>query len=212
MKRPKPFYRKSKNAWYLQLGRRQISLGKEKKAAWKKYHQIMADEAPIKEDTTTIETLFERYLDWIQENRKPGTYKTIQQHLSHAAKYLGKRTKIADLCGADLTDWVETESTWNSTLGTMRLGSVVRAFNWAVRKRYLRTNPVSVVADKPPRKRREVVFSKEDWKQIRALVKDKPFGDFLDFMWETGCRPLEARSMEAKHINIESGMVHLSAL
>ena len=196
MKQPQPFFRQSKNAWYLQLGRRQISRGKEKKQAWKRYHQIMAANKPLDRGTTTIEELFERYLEWVQENRKPGTYRTIRQHRSQCARSIGMKTKVANLCGADLDDWVETESTWNSTTRHDAIGSVIRALNWAVEKRYLRVNPVAHVPNKPSRKRREVVFSNDEWKEIRALVRDQAIGDLLDFMWETGCRPLEARTME----------------
>lgn len=206
MRQPKPFFRKSKQTWYLQLGKRQISLGKDKKSAWQRYHQIMADTEPLKE-TATVEMLFERYLDWVQENRKPGTYDKVRYHLSRFAAFIGKQSKIAALSGSDLADWVEDESTWNSTTRNDAITSVVRCFNWAVGKKYLKSNNVAHVPDKPARKRREVVYSADEWKELRSHVKDKAFGDLIDFMWETGCRPLEARTMEAKHIDLKAGLV-----
>ncbi len=47
MKQPKPFFRRYTRSWYVQIGKRQIGkrqicLGRDKKAAWEKYHQIMA--------------------------------------------------------------------------------------------------------------------------------------------------------------------------
>ncbi len=63
MKQLQPFFRESKNGWYLQLGRRQVSLGKDKKKAWKRYHEIMAANKPLGRETTTIEELFERDLE-----------------------------------------------------------------------------------------------------------------------------------------------------
>ena len=66
---------------------------------------------------------------------------------------------------------------------------------------------VAHVPNMPSRKRCEVVFVNEEWKEIRALVRDQAFGDLLDLTWETGCRPLEARTMEAKHINMDAGFV-----
>tara|TARA_R110002072_G_scaffold161403_1_gene312916 strand:+ start:20663 stop:21112 length:450 start_codon:yes stop_codon:yes gene_type:complete len=71
----------------------------------------------------------------------------------------------------------------------------------------LASSPVSHVPEKPAPKRREVAYSNQDWQQLRGLVKDNAFGDLLDFMWETGCRPLEARTMESRHINLDSGVV-----
>lgn len=52
-----------------------------------------------------------------------------------------------------------------------------------------------------------MVFSADDWKSLRALVKDDAFGDLPDFMWETGCRPLEATIMPAKHVERAAGLV-----
>jgi integrase len=63
------------------------------------------------------------------------------------------------------------------------------------------------VPDKPARKRREVVFSADEWKELRSHVKDQAFTDLIDFMWETGCRPLEARMMEGKHVDLEAELI-----
>jgi integrase len=63
------------------------------------------------------------------------------------------------------------------------------------------------VPDKPAKTRREVVYSSCDWSELRGLVIDREFGDLLDFMWETGCRPLEARTIEARHVDLENDLV-----
>jgi integrase len=38
-------------------------------------------------------------------------------------------------------------------------------------------------------------------------VKDDAFGDFLDFLWLTGCRPMEARKIESHHVDLANAMV-----
>ncbi len=38
------------------------------------------------------------------------------------------------------------------------------------------------------------------WESIQEIVKDEPFHDFLTVLWETGCRPIEARTVERKHL------------
>lgn len=205
-KEPKPFFRAAKQCWYLQLGKRQISLGKDKKLAWQKYHELMASEQPL-QSTATIEMLFERYLDWVEEHRAPATYEKIQRHLSRFARYIGKKSKVESLSGADLSNWVETEKTWNSTTRNEAITSVIRCYNWAVGKRFIKSNPVAVVPDKPGRKRRETVYSAEDWIELLGYVSDQAFRDLLGFMWEVGCRPMEARKVEAKHIDLKAGIV-----
>ena len=203
---PQPFYRQSKQAWYLQLGKRQISLGKDKSEAWIRYHQIMAESEPIR-NSATIETLFERYLDWVQENRKPATYDKIRYHLSRFAAHVGKKKRLASLSGVDLADWVEHEPTWGTTTRNEGITSVVRCFNWAVGKKYLASNTVANVPDKPRRKRRETILTKDEWSQLLSFVPDEAFRDLVMMLWETGCRPLEARTMEARHIDGDAGLV-----
>jgi hypothetical protein len=41
MRRPKPFFRKQTQTWYVQIGRRQINLGRDEKEAFKQYHALM---------------------------------------------------------------------------------------------------------------------------------------------------------------------------
>ncbi|MCD0458958.1 tyrosine-type recombinase/integrase [Roseiconus lacunae] len=207
MRQPKPFFRKQKQCWYVQIEGRRISLGKDKEQAWKRYHEIMAGNRPIVESTVTVVELLERYLDWVQANRKPTTYDKIRHRLRHFSKHVGLKTKVMDLAGADLAKWVESEKTWNSTTRSDGIACVIRCFNWAVERRFLSRNPVDKVPDKPKRKRREVVYSPDDWTKLRSFVNDQQFGDFLDFLYETGCRPLEARTMEAHHIDLENEMV-----
>ena len=42
MKQPKPFFRRFTQSWYVQIGNQQINLGRDRKLAWEKYHQLMA--------------------------------------------------------------------------------------------------------------------------------------------------------------------------
>lgn len=204
---PKPFFRTSKNCWYLQVGKRQISLGPDKKMASQRYHEIMSDRETLTSETATIETLFEHYLDWVENNRKPGTYGKIRTNLSRFAAYIGKSKRASTLTGSDLSDWVESESSWGPTTRNEAIGSVVRAYNWAVGKRYLTRNYVRNVPNRPQRKRRETILSQDDWREVLKHVRDQAFQDFLTFMWETGCRPKEARTLEARHVNIEAGLI-----
>lgn len=142
---PQPFFRKSKNAWYLQLGSRQVSLGKNKTAAWKRYHEIMANREALQNESVTIECLFENFLDWVKTNRRPGTYDKVRHHLSRFARFIGKSRKAQSLSGSDLSDWVEGELSWGSTTRNEAVTSVIRCYNWAVGKRYLKSNYVSHV-------------------------------------------------------------------
>ena len=44
MRFPKPFFLTSKDAWYVQLGKRQISLGKDRDEAFERYRVLLLEE------------------------------------------------------------------------------------------------------------------------------------------------------------------------
>jgi len=46
-RQPKPFYRKQTQSWHLQIGKRQIPLGRDQEEAFRLYHQIMAGRVKV---------------------------------------------------------------------------------------------------------------------------------------------------------------------
>jgi integrase len=78
---------------------------------------------------------------------------------------------------------------------------VKRAFNWATEEGYFTYNPIAQVR-KPPAKRRDIFYTAKQWETIRNAAKG-PIVDLLDFLWSTGCRPQEARILEARHVHDE---------
>jgi integrase len=65
-------------------------------------------------------------------------------------------------------------------------------------------NPVRTL-EKPKAGRRERVITAEQYETIITLVRDEEFRDLLTVCWETGCRPQEALSVEASHVNVAEG-------
>lgn len=57
-------------------------------------------------------------------------------------------------------------------------------------------------------KRRETFVEPDDWARIRDSYKHgDPFRVFLEFCWETGCRPQEARHIEAHHVHLDNALI-----
>ena len=102
--------------------------------------------------------------------------------------------------------WVEAQDWASPSTHHDVISLVQRPFNWAVKRGHLDRSPIAVIADKPSPARRKTVYSPAQWQELRAAVTDHEFGDFLDFMWETGCRPLEARRMCAHHVDVPNQM------
>jgi integrase len=87
--------------------------------------------------------------------------------------------------------------TGNTANGAVR--SVLRCFNWAADEGYIPRNPVKGVK-KPPATSRQCYIDEDQWKRLVSLI-DGPFLDLVTILRETGCRPQEARCVEARHFD-----------
>lgn len=206
MRIPKPYWRKQARTWYVQLGKKQIRLGRDEKEAFEKYHQIMADRGTAAVHYEKVVPLLDDYLQWVQENRAPSTYEKAVRHLQPFAELIGPNLTIASLTPHLLLNWAEKEKTWNSTTKNDAISMVQRALNWGVKRGHIPRSPIAKIDGKPRRLRREVFLTEAEFKDLRKVVNDC-FGDILDFMWFTGCRPTEARNLEVQHIDIKNKMV-----
>lgn len=78
-----------------------------------------------------------------------------------------------------------------------------RAYNWAVEMGYLDSSPLRRIK-KPSCGRREETVTPQQWQQIKNhYAEGDPFLDLLEFCWETGCRPQEARAIEVHHVHLD---------
>ena len=199
MARPsKPFFRKQTKSWYCSIKGRQISLGKDREAAHKKFHTLMADQSLLSAEITTIYELSQTYLDWCEKNRKKGTYDLHLRYLKSFIGAIGKQMRPAQLKVHHVTKWHESLGV-GSTTQNDAVKIVQRLLNWSVEQDYISANPVRGMK-RPKRMRRDIFYTHDQWKQIMSHANG-PLVDLLDFLYMTGCRPQEARCIEARHVN-----------
>ena len=208
-KEPRPFFRKFTQTWYLELGGKQINLGRDKKAAWDEYHSIMTSSRALACLTVTAAQFFEKYLEWVEENRAPATYQHATHYLTSFCRFVGKRKQLRHITEDHMSQWLAGHANWSSTTQSDAISHLNRGFSWGIRKKYIKSSPIAGMHNKPCRRRREVVYSSEQWTEITSHVKDDCFSDLLTFMWETGCRPIEARRLEARHIDLRNDLAVL---
>ena len=219
---PKPFFRDFNQTWYLQLGKKQINLGRDEKAAFDQYHKIMTDRDVMTSVTLPASKFFEAYLQWLSEKKALATYAHARHYLTSFVRFVGKRRQIRDITGENISKWVETQhlhrkreegkkkpKKWSSTTQSDAVSHLRRAYHWG--RQYVKHSPVDDLDLKLKRRRREVVYSPADWERILAEAKDECFRDILTFMWETGCRPQEARQVEARHVDVANEIVVFQA-
>ncbi|MEM9940721.1 MAG: tyrosine-type recombinase/integrase [Planctomycetota bacterium] len=194
---PKPYYRKAQKRWVCTINGTRVTLGKTKAEAMVKFHQLMLKPHLVSSEISTIYQLSQTYLDWVEQHRKPGTYANHRRYLKSFVESIGKSMKIGSLRKHHILSWAETKGTTTSQNDAISV--VLRMFNWAVEQEYLSDRPISRIK-KPKRKRREIVYTPEQWEKIKAEAKGSLL-PLLNFLWLTGCRPKEARIPESRHVH-----------
>ncbi len=200
---PKPFYRKPRKLWYVQIDGKQINLGPDKDEAFRQYHQLMTTpkkRRPVVE-SSSLTGIIDAFLDWVSQNRASETYEWYRYRLQRFIE------RHADLRCSDLKPFhVET---WASSYGlsvTSRrnyLRSVKRCLKWAKKQGYIERNPIADL-EVPNAERKEVFISQGEYDTLLPSVRNRSLADLIEVTWETGCRPQESLRVEARHVDIEN--------
>ena len=117
-----------------------------------------------------------------------------------------KALRVEDLKPFHLTGWLDKSyANAGNNYRRSAIRSVQRAFNWAVKEGYLEKSPVAHV-QKPPYIPRDVLITSEQWQSLVSALeargdRGRALLELLTLLRETGCRPLEARTAEARHLD-----------
>lgn len=217
---PKPFFRTGRG-WYVQLGKNQIKLcdgpksPATEKLAWQEFHARMSAPTPAPNSAAsatgmTVGEVFEKFLDWCQRHRSPRTYEWSKGHIQAFCDHLktARTTPAADLKPFHVVEWVDSKPTWGPNQKRGAIVAVTRPFNWAAKLGYVAASPVRGV-EKPSPEKRDSRMTPEDFRTLLSHVTDEPFRDLLTLAYEAGCRPQEARRVEARHLKLEHHRVEI---
>ncbi len=220
---PKPFFRTGRG-WYVQLGTQQLKLApgpqnaETEKAAWAAFHSLMVERAKPTPTAThaahpaalTVAEVFDKFLDWCQKHRSPRTYEWSRGHIQAFCDHLPNplATPAADLRPFHVVEWVDSKATWGANQKRGAIVAVTRPFNWAAKLGYIAASPVRGV-EKPSPTKRDSRMTPADFALLLSHVQDEPFRDLLTFAYEAGCRPQEARLIEARHLKLAQHRVEI---
>jgi integrase len=202
---PKPFFRAPRGLWYVEIDRRQVNLGPDRDEAFRRYHDLMARGRDQPEPPTddAVALLLDAFLDWCQKHRAARTYDWYRDYLQSFANSIPRNLSVERLKPIHVQQWVDSQAGWGSGKRGA-ITAVQRAFNWAAKMGLIETSPVRHV-EKPRAGRREVVITPGEFAWILGRVGDEEFRDLLVVCWETGCRPQEILTVEARHVDLGGG-------
>jgi integrase/recombinase XerC len=213
---PKPFFRTGRG-WYVQLGTVQIKLAdgpedsETQAAALRRYHEVLAERGrevhpdARQPDQLTVAEVLDNFLTWCKTHRAHRTYEWYHDHIQ---SFINHSPGVARLPASELkpfhvVTWSDSHGeAWSNAYRRGAIIAIQRPFNWASQLGYLSSSPVSRIP-KPQAQRREQFVTPEEWVRIRDHYEDgNPFRDLLEFAWETGLRPEEAKKIEPRHVEL----------
>ncbi len=78
---PKPFFKKARGLWYVEIDRKQINLGPNRDEAFRRYHGMMAQPRGYVAPTDSFAAIADTFLEWVERNRSPDTYEWYRYRL-----------------------------------------------------------------------------------------------------------------------------------
>lgn len=221
MRQPKPWFRSSKQAWYVEHDGRQVRLGvhpedapppKKSKAGWNPpkaiqdaFYKLMAAEPGSLPAAAalTVAAACDLFLDHSKRHNEPDTFENYRHFLQSFCDRYG-RVAAADLKPFHVTRWLDANPSWK---GARRNAVIVvkLAFNWADKQGLLSPNPLRNV-EKPAARRRTRILTEAERAEIVAAIPDQKFRDFFFALSQTGCRPSEVAGVTAADVNLDLGI------
>jgi hypothetical protein len=131
---PEPFFRTARNAWYIQIGSRQIKLGPDKEEAFRKYHQLMAapQEIPAPATTSTLVVfVVDGFLEFVQKNLAADTYRWYADRLNEFCRFIAPTLKVKELRPFHAQQWIDARDDLSSGSKRNMCRTIMRAMNWA---------------------------------------------------------------------------------
>jgi integrase len=209
MARPrKPWFWTARDTWCVWIDGVQTPLARgrdNKPAAEREYHRLMAERhVPDEESKGTTGCLAAEYLAWLKKHREAQTYDQVRHFLRSFLGYKRVRETPPHRITIELVEsWVEENPSWKRSR-RHALRSLLRMFNWAVKRRKLQRNPIHGI-DVPAPNRVLAYLTVDERGKIFKAIKDTAFQLVLTALEQTGCRPGELCVLTAEHVDLTQG-------
>jgi integrase len=196
---PKPFFKKARRSWYVQIDRKQIKLGCDKEKAFLQYHQLMQQPAELATASPeSVVNIIDAFLEWTERNRAPDTYEWYRYRLQRFVdKYPDMR--VSALKPFHVEEWVEAYDIAQTTRRNY-FRSIKRCLSWAKRQGRIEKNPIEAL-DIPGAERRDVYVPPEEFEGLLTYAPCPRFRDLLIATYQTGCRPQESLRVLGEYLD-----------
>jgi site-specific recombinase XerD len=160
----KPFFWKSRGAWYVKVCKSQLFLDADEGKAyriWQEMQQQAFDGGP----RALVWSVAQDFMLWAQRNVAASTFALYQRYVVKFCDAYATR-RVAELKPFDLNRWLDS-SNWNGPSRSHAIAAVKRCFNWATHEGLIAANPFASVK-KPQGNRRETLIADDQHKRMAA--------------------------------------------
>lgn len=186
----------------------------------REYHRVMAERGQERQPAPAAQAdgpehpfvceAYKKFLDWLQHRVDEGTkeQRTLDWYRGYIQDFVKFRVgdvavghlTVEQLAPAHVYQWVDSHPEWK----TGKRGAMVavqRPLNWAAKAGLLKTisstNPLAGL-EKPQQGRREQLVTDGEFRDILSVLTCGEALDLLVLSWETGMRPHELYTFEAR--------------
>jgi len=233
MARPNsPWYVPRRDAWVAKVGGRQYTLAKGRKnrrEAERALHRLLeardSGRAVVGPKDVGLTALFDGFMESRKANGvKPLTSSFYRRYLASFLSFAGRSRGAATVTPEMVSTWLSLPRSvrrrrkrsegggfktvelppWGPSTRHGAIVALKAAFAWGVRRKWLAESPIREMKGPGIRQRKSVL----DEGAVRRIIDAArgPFREILEFLWETGCRPSEAMSLEGGHIDFPGGV------
>ncbi len=199
---PKPWYRKSRNVWCVQINGKQHNLGPDRAPAFQRFHELMAKPKRRHVAPESVAAVIDAFLEWTKNHRAPKTYEWYLQRCQWFMESAPNLT-VAQLKPFHVQQWVDAHANWSDGHKRGCIIAVQRALRWAFKIGHIESNPIAYI-EKPQAGKRDQVVTRNELDMILSHVRDQEFRDLVMIAWEVGARPQELLRVEARHVDLRN--------
>lgn len=202
---PKPWFRASRNCWYITLDGKQHSLGRvSEEEAWQKaisLKQSIETGVSAVVESEYLAPIIDEFLVWVSRNRSPETLGWYQYRLQRFVDTF-PRMRTDELKPIHVERWVSSYKLSVTSIRNYKR-SIKACLSWGLKQGIIKKNPLQYL-EVPKAQAKEKVIDEKEFKFLLSQVTDDTFKDLLWVSWETGCRPQESLRVEARHFEPEN--------
>ena len=87
-RRPKPWFWKARDGWYVTIGGTRHPLGQDKEEAYDRFYALMRQPQQRKVPGDSLAAIIDAFLEWVSKNRSPDTYEWYRYRLQRFIKHV----------------------------------------------------------------------------------------------------------------------------